>query len=278
MRLALLGPPQEAVKAPEKPFLTLNVEGGTATLTGTLPDDDTKSRITGQAARVYGRANMVDRVRVESSVAKEPWMKAAPSIITFAARDVHNARIEIEKDTVRVSGNVTSQKVKNKVLRSVAGTSRGLKVQDGLIVGKGAVMAAAPATAAPAALLKGPAGAVETLGQQLKGKLSPFNFNAAMMTPQGIKILDEVAVIINGTHGVPVDISGHTCSMGPSDYNLSLGKRRADAARRYLIEKGVRAERLTTMSFGETRPVADNETREGRQINRRTEFHVKKGE
>ncbi|MCX5833780.1 MAG: OmpA family protein [Deltaproteobacteria bacterium] len=270
MRLALLGPPQEAAKTPEKPFLTLNVEGGTATLTGILPDDDTKSRITGQAVRVYGRANVVDRVRVESSVAREPWMKAAPSIITSAARNVQNARVEIDKDSVRVSGNVTSQKVKNKILRSVAGASRGLKVQDGLIVGNGAVMAAAP--------VKAPAGTVKALDQKITGKLSRFNFNTAAMTPQGIKVLDEVAVIINGTPGVPVDISGHTCSMGPSDYNLSLGKRRADAARRYLIEKGVRAERLTTISYGETRPIADNETREGRQINRRTEFHVKKGE
>ncbi|GEM_PF-1233398 len=278
MRLALLGPPQQAAKTPEKPSLTLNVEGGTATLTGILPDDDTKSRITGQAVRVYGRANVVDRVRLDSSVAREPWMKAAPSLITSAARDVQNARIEIDKDAVRVSGNVTSQKVKNKVLRHVAGASRGLKVQDGLIVGKGAVVAAAPAPAAPAAPVKAPAGTVEALDQKLTGKISRFNFNAAVMTPQGIKILDEVAVIINGIPGVPVEISGHTCSMGPADYNLSLGKRRADAARRYLIEKGVRAERLTTISYGETRPVADNATREGRQINRRTEFHVKKGE
>ena len=278
MRLALLGPLQEAVKTPEKPFLTLTVEGGTATLTGTLPDDDTKSRIIGQAARAYGRANVIDHVRVEGSVAKEPWMKAAPSIINSVGRDVHNARIEIEKDAVRVSGNVKNEKAKNKVLRSVAGASRGLQVQDGLIAGKGAVVGAAPAPAAPAVPVKAPAGTVETLGQKLTGKLSRFNFNAAVMTPQGIRVLDEVAVIINGTPGVPVEISGHTCSMGPSDYNLSLGKRRADAARRYLIKKGVRAERLTTISYGETRPIADNETREGRQTNRRTEFHVKKGE
>jgi len=277
VRLALLGPPQEA-KTPEKPFLALTVEGGRATLTGTLPDDDTKSRITGQVARVYGSANVVDRVRVESSVAREPWMKAAPSIITSAGRDVQNARIEIEKDTLRISGNVTSEKAKQKVLRSVSGASRGLKVQDGLVVGKGSEMAAAPAPAAAAAPAKAPAGAVEALDRKLTGKYSQFNFNTAVMTPQGIKVLDEVAGIINGTPGVPVEISGHTCSMGRPEYNLALGKRRADAAREYLIVKGVRAERLTSATYGETRPIADNETRQGRQINRRTEFHVKKGE
>lgn len=277
MRLALLGPPQET-KTPEKPFLALTVEGGRATLTGTLPDGDTKSRITGQAARVYGRANVVDRVRVEGSVAREPWMKAAPSIITSAGRDVQNARIEIEEDTVRVSGNVTSEKAKQKILRSVSRASRGLKVQDGLVVGKGAAIAAAPTPAAAAAPAKAPASAVEGLDQKLTGKYSQFNFNTAMMTPQGIKVLDEVAGIINGTPGVPVEISGHTCSMGPPDYNLALGKRRADAARKYLIGKGVRAERLTSTTYGENRPIADNKTRQGRQINRRTEFHVKKGE
>ena len=61
--------------------------------------------------------------------------------------------------------------------------------------------------------------------------------------------------------------------IGPEDYNMGLGQRRAEAVRGYLVSKGLRSSRLTARSFGETRPVASNDTDEGRQTNRRVELH-----
>jgi OOP family OmpA-OmpF porin len=64
-------------------------------------------------------------------------------------------------------------------------------------------------------------------------------------------------------------IEGHTDSVGNDDYNLKLSQRRADAVRQYLLDKGVAGARLEAKGFGESQPVADNKTVEGRAQNRR---------
>jgi outer membrane protein OmpA-like peptidoglycan-associated protein len=67
---------------------------------------------------------------------------------------------------------------------------------------------------------------------------------------------------------------GHTDAIGSDAYNQSLSERRAEAVRRYLINGGITPERIRTEGFGESRPVASNETDEGRAQNRRVELRV----
>ena len=69
-------------------------------------------------------------------------------------------------------------------------------------------------------------------------------------------------------------IEGHTDSQGDDAMNLDLSKRRAKRAMDYLISKGISKDRLSSEGFGETRPVADNSTSEGRAQNRRVEFRI----
>jgi outer membrane protein OmpA-like peptidoglycan-associated protein len=69
-------------------------------------------------------------------------------------------------------------------------------------------------------------------------------------------------------------ISGHTDNVGNDALNLELSRKRSEAVKTFLIGQGVRADRLTTEWFGETKPVADNATPEGRDRNRRVEMKV----
>ena len=71
-----------------------------------------------------------------------------------------------------------------------------------------------------------------------------------------------------------IKINGHTDSIGDDASNLQLSEARAKAVLEYLVQKGIAFERLRSEGFGETRPVADNESEEGRRLNRRTEFEV----
>lgn len=71
-----------------------------------------------------------------------------------------------------------------------------------------------------------------------------------------------------------VDVYGHTDSTGSDAYNLDLSKRRADAVARYLISRGVSSARIQTQGMGESYPVADNNTAEGRGLNRRVEVKI----
>ena len=67
-------------------------------------------------------------------------------------------------------------------------------------------------------------------------------------------------------------IEGHTCNVGTTEYNLALGERRAAAVRDYLVRRGVAANRLTTISYGEERPAHDNGQEATRRLNRRASF------
>jgi OOP family OmpA-OmpF porin len=71
-----------------------------------------------------------------------------------------------------------------------------------------------------------------------------------------------------------LEIASHTDAEGDATINLKLSQRRADAVRRYLVQSGVAAEALEARGYGETQPIADNATEEGRQANRRVEFRV----
>jgi len=100
-----------------------------------------------------------------------------------------------------------------------------------------------------------------------------FAFNKAELTGTSSVILDVAVDQLKSCPRIPMEIDGHTDSVGPEDYNQRLGQRRAEAVKGYLVSKGLSSNRLTARSHGETRPVASNDTDEGRQTNRRVELH-----
>jgi outer membrane protein OmpA-like peptidoglycan-associated protein len=86
--------------------------------------------------------------------------------------------------------------------------------------------------------------------------------------------LDELADVLIKKATCKLEISGHTDNIGDANFNLVLSKKRAEALKNYLIFKGVDANRLTTFYFGETQPLIDNTTLEGRKKNRRVEMKI----
>ncbi|HWP67620.1 MAG TPA: OmpA family protein [Candidatus Limnocylindria bacterium] len=101
-----------------------------------------------------------------------------------------------------------------------------------------------------------------------------FAFDSARLTPEGEAILDQAIATLEKHPQINVRIEGHTDSIGSEAYNMKLGQRRADAVESYLVSHGISASRLSTVSYGESRPVASNDTEEGRAQNRRTELIV----
>jgi outer membrane protein OmpA-like peptidoglycan-associated protein len=101
-----------------------------------------------------------------------------------------------------------------------------------------------------------------------------FAFNKATIKPVSFPLLDEVALALTDNPNIRVSIEGHTDSVGNDKRNLKLSEKRADAVREYLIKKGIQPERLGSKGFGETVPISDNRTKEGRDQNRRVEFVI----
>ncbi|MCB9569246.1 MAG: OmpA family protein [Myxococcales bacterium] len=102
-----------------------------------------------------------------------------------------------------------------------------------------------------------------------------FKFDKWDIDPVSYKVLDEVMDTLNAAPTIKVWVDGHTDSKGSNKYNKKLSQKRVDAVAKYLIDKGIGADRLEPRGFGEEVPIADNKTAEGRAENRRVEFNLK---
>jgi OmpA-OmpF porin, OOP family len=103
-----------------------------------------------------------------------------------------------------------------------------------------------------------------------------FDFDKATIKEAYTTKLSRFAEVLKAYPAVKTNLSAHTDSKGSDEYNLRLSQERADAVKKALINLGISNERITTIGYGETRPVASNETAEGREQNRRVEATVSK--
>lgn len=102
-----------------------------------------------------------------------------------------------------------------------------------------------------------------------------FDFDKADIRPDARVILDEAASTLRENSGVRIQVGGHTDSIGTEEYNQGLSERRARAVADDLAAHGIDRARLTVVGFGESSPVATNDTRDGRAQNRRVELNVR---
>jgi outer membrane protein OmpA-like peptidoglycan-associated protein len=138
-----------------------------------------------------------------------------------------------------------------------------------------AVPAPAPAVTPPAKKAPAPSTPVAVPPKPkmiiiLKG--ANFGFDSANLTPEARALLNEQAVILERKPTIKVKIAGHADTSGPEAYNQGLSERRAKAVKAYFISKGIAPDRLIPIGYGESRPIATNDTREGRANNRRVEL------
>jgi peptidoglycan-associated lipoprotein len=103
-----------------------------------------------------------------------------------------------------------------------------------------------------------------------------FPLNSAVLSTEAQEAIGQLAGrLVSENQNVYVEVQGHTDATGSEEYNLRLGEKRAEAVRRYLnIEKGIPLHRISVISYGQSKPVADNATREGRAKNRRVTLVV----
>lgn len=99
-----------------------------------------------------------------------------------------------------------------------------------------------------------------------------FATDSADLSPAFFEVLDSVGKVLTEFDQTVVEVAGHTDSTGSEDYNQGLSERRALSVSQYLQVRGVMGQRVITLGMGELRPVADNASTDGRQLNRRVEI------
>ena len=101
-----------------------------------------------------------------------------------------------------------------------------------------------------------------------------FEHNSAKLLSESHKILDQISRILVTYPEYKIEISGYTDNTGSADINKKLSEQRARACRDYLISKGLQWSRVASRGFGSNKPIASNDTQQGRATNRRVEFKL----
>jgi outer membrane protein OmpA-like peptidoglycan-associated protein len=111
----------------------------------------------------------------------------------------------------------------------------------------------------------------------LKGDVT-FDTNSTAVRPGLYNEIDRIAQVMVQYPETQIIVQGHTDSAGSAEYNQRLSEQRAEAVKNLILQRGVSPYRITSMGYGESQPVATNDTPEGRQMNRRVEIRIKPNE
>lgn len=238
--------------------LRFATRGGTLEIDGLVPSDQTRSDLVTAARELWGEDGVLAELTVEPKLDVRAWPDSfLPLLLGLHYRD-RDLDVELTDGQAIISGTVVSDLTKRRILGAAETLLPRFEIVDRLTVRE-------PETDDEVLQAR--------LDEQLAGKIVEFDSDSANLTAKGRAVLDVVAAILKETPG-RVEIAGHTDSTHTSEHNLELSQRRAESVRDYLVRRGVSKRRLETVGYGETRPIANNETPEGRQHNRRTEFKV----
>ncbi|MES1221479.1 MAG: OmpA family protein, partial [Bacteroidota bacterium] len=103
-----------------------------------------------------------------------------------------------------------------------------------------------------------------------------FDFDKWDLRGESFLELDRVVKLLRENPAIVIEMSAHTDSKGSDEYNFTLSDNRARSVMEYIVSKGIDPSRISSHGYGETVPVATNDTDEGRQLNRRVEFKILK--
>ncbi len=110
----------------------------------------------------------------------------------------------------------------------------------------------------------------------LAGLRVQFAFDDYSLSAKAKENLEKLAGWMKKSEGAKIQVEGHTCDIGTNEYNLALGERRANSAKSYLEGMGITSGRISTISYGEERPMVPNKDESNRSKNRRDEFVMAK--
>jgi OOP family OmpA-OmpF porin len=252
---------------------------GKITLTGIVSDDATKTKLGEKAVAVFGKENVTNNVEVKAG-ATATWVDAALAMLPEIKTPVKEGGILASNEKFHIQGEMPDANAKDRLAERAKAAAGSLPFGDELTIVLGAptttpnpdATPAPEATPTPAPEVK----AVQAeINQELLLRTVEFETNSARLTPAGKQTLDFVASELGKVKTARVEIGGHTDDKGDAALNQRLSEQRAQATLRYLTGKGVGADRMNAIGYGENQPKTTNATEQGRAQNRRIEFKLR---
>lgn len=252
--------------------------GDTAAVSGTISSEEQQGFVATSlgaltvgdgAAPRFGSVDVANVEILEGLKPEDDWIGTIIALVGALAAGLDEGSVTVNPagEVVTTAGEAETRQLKRDLSDAsedlvVALGAEGFDVTDGVL---GPPKPPAPTKAEVEELER-------TLAELIEGKVVEFEFASDQLTPAGIALLDELLVPLVEFAAVPVEIAGHADAQGSPDRNLELSRRRAEAVLDYFVSQGEDPERFVAVGYGDTRPIADNSTAEGRQKNRRIEF------
>ena len=255
---------------------TLNAQlndAGEITLTGFVPNEDDKQKLTSEAQRLYGDRLVSTDIMVANGAPDENWTQVAIMNMTFLSV-LDNGRFDMTDTDVLLSGHLPKEVTRDDILDTVKALPSLYSFEELLTSHDG--KAATSQDVAPTKPQIETVSECQTLFNSLQ-QSETILFETSKANIKGdtsFDLLNRVADAAKRCQSFKISVEGHTDSVGSEDSNLTLSKSRADEVVNYLGQNGVSLSNLTAQGFGETQPVADNNTAEGRSKNRRIQFTI----
>ncbi|KQV45359.1 MULTISPECIES: OmpA family protein [unclassified Duganella] len=227
---------------------------GQVVASGTVADEASKTAVLAKLREVYGADKVLDQITVGQVTTPANWGDYVQKLITPDLKQVSRGQLKVDGTTVSVRGEVANEALRQRIASDFA-----TRLNPTYTVTNGLRVSAADQG---------------VLDRTLANRIVEFESGQAVLTPTGRTILDEMGSAMLKLKGQKVEIIGHTDNVGLRTSNQNLSQARAEAVRNYLAGKGIPAETLVASGSGPDRPIASNDTVEGRARNRRIEFRM----
>ncbi|KQQ44371.1 cell envelope biogenesis protein OmpA [Duganella sp. Leaf126] len=227
---------------------------GQVLASGTVPDEVTKAAVLARLREVYGDDKVVDQIAVGQVAQPANWNAYVQKLITPNLKQISRGQLKIDGSTISVRGEVANEAQRQKIASDMA-----TSLNPTYVINNGLRVSAAEQS---------------ILDSTLANRIIEFESGQANLTASGRSILDQMAAAMRKLQGRKVEIIGHTDNQGLKVSNQNLSQARAEAVKTYLQGKGIDPDMLTASGQGSDRPIASNDTPDGRARNRRIEFRI----
>jgi OmpA-OmpF porin, OOP family len=237
-------------------------DGGRVVLTGFAPSEAARNDLAAAAKAAFFGESIDNQLATRGS-APASFVEALKALFPALAR-LASGSLAAEDTVFDVQGLAIYDKAANEIkLELGSALGRGFKLGNVTIGVRPPPPALAVNECQP-----------EFTGLLAKGRIL-FETGSAELSKQSLALLDHLIEVVQRCREASIEVAGHTDSQGSPESNLDLSKRRAEAVTSYIGEAGIDTSRITSVGYGESKPVASNDTQEGRAQNRRIEFVVK---
>lgn len=267
----MLEPLPVTIYSPYKTHFRKN--GSEVILSGLVPDKKQHKALIKLAKAEFASVNVVDRLKTGAG-APDKWMQVATLTIKNLALVDSGAAILTDTD-ITLSGQVVDDVKRDKIKAGFQSQlPDNFKLNFDLIAPEVKVK---EILTEPLTL-----GSISSCAKQFKEKIADqalhFTTDSFEINTEAKLLLDKISDFSLSCPDSIIEIAGYTDARGNEVHNLKLSKNRAIAVMNKLLQRGIHADKLKAMGYGETRPVSDNNTSEGQDKNRRIEFILIQGE